>query len=260
MGMRLFLIVLFFCSGGRTCHAAIVSRELGIPCIVGTNNATQLIKNGQTITMACEGEVGSVYDGRIDFKVEKSELSKVSLPKDVNIMMNVGNPDIAFQSSFIPNTGVGLARMEFIINSYIKIHPLFLVNYDKLSSGDSDEEMSDYLIDALDKVEDMTSDYMNKSDYFVDQLAQGIGTIAAAFWPKTVIIRMSDFKSNEYRNLIGGALYEPNEDNPMIGWRGASRFAHFILLCCVWFCFVFFGSAWFGLVCLICCWVVLCRF
>ena len=198
--------------GGRTCHAAIVSRELGIPCVVGTNTATKTIKAGQKITVACEGESGNVYEGAIDFKVKRTSLVNLKRPK-TKIMMNIGNPDIAFESSFIPNDGVGLARLEFIINSYIQIHPLALLNYKKLE----DEEV-------IAKIDALTHGYTNKADFFVDKLAQGVATIAAAFYPKDVIVRMSDFKSNEYANLIGGSTYEPHEENPMIGWRGASRY------------------------------------
>ncbi|MBU0727756.1 phosphoenolpyruvate synthase, partial [Patescibacteria group bacterium] len=198
--------------GGRTCHAAIVSRELGIPCIVGTNDATEVIKSGKKITIACEGESGNVYEGALKFRVKKTSLKNLKRPK-TKIMMNLGNPDLAFESSFIPNDGVGLARMEFIINEYIKIHPLALLNYNKLT----DKEV-------IKKIDELTYGYDNKADYFVDKLAMGVATITAAFYPKPVIVRMSDFKSNEYANLIGGAEYEPDEQNPMIGWRGASRY------------------------------------
>lgn len=198
--------------GGRTCHAAIVSRELGIPCVVGTNNATRAIKNGQKVTVACEGESGNVYDGEIKFNVKRTDIKNMKRPK-TKIMLNLGNPDMAFESSFIPNDGVGLARLEFIINEYIRIHPMALLNYKKLT----DEKV-------IQKIDELTHGYDNKADFFVDRLAQGVATIAAAFYPKDVIVRLSDFKSNEYANLIGGAEYEPHEDNPMIGWRGASRY------------------------------------
>ncbi len=198
--------------GGRTCHAAIVSRELGIPCVVGTENATQVIKTGDKITVACEGELGNIYKGALKFRVKKTSLKNLKMPKS-KIMMNLGNPDIAFESSFIPNAGVGLARLEFIINSYIKIHPLALINFRKIKDAK-----------VKQKINDITAGYKNKTDFFVDKLAEGVATIAAAFWPNDVIVRMSDFKSNEYANLIGGAPYEPKEDNPMIGWRGASRY------------------------------------
>ncbi len=198
--------------GGRTCHAAIVSRELGIPCVVGTNDATAVIKTGRKVTIACEGESGNVYDGILRFTVKKTSLKNIKRPK-TKIMMNLGNPDIAFESSFIPNDGVGLARLEFIINSYIAIHPLALLHYKQLKDED-----------VIDQIDNKTHGYDNKADFFVDKLAQGVATIAAAFYPKDVIVRMSDFKSNEYANLIGGKDFEPEEDNPMIGWRGASRY------------------------------------
>lgn len=198
--------------GGRTCHAAIVSRELGIPCVVGTNNATTAIKNGQKITVACEGESGNVYDGITPFTIKKTSLKDLKRPK-TKIMMNLADPDMAFETSFIPNDGVGLARMEFVINSFIRIHPLALLNYSKIT---------DHAVKT--QIDEITDGYTNKADFFVDKLAQGIGMIAAAFYPKDVIVRMSDFKTNEYANLIGGTPYEPKEDNPMIGWRGASRY------------------------------------
>jgi pyruvate,water dikinase len=198
--------------GGRTCHAAIVSRELGIPCVVGTNEATKKIKNGQKITVACEGENGNIYDGELKFEIKRTSMKNLKMPKNTRIMMNLGDPDLAFKSSFLPNDGVGLARMEFIVNNSIKIHPLALLDYKKLDQNLKNQ------IDAL------TTGYTNKADFFVDRLAQGVGTIAAAFYPKDVIIRMSDFKTNEYAGLIGGTAYEPREDNPMIGWRGASRY------------------------------------
>ncbi len=198
--------------GGRTCHAAIISRELGIPCVVGTKNATKKIKTGDMITVACEGEAGNIYKGALKYTIHKTDVRNIKMPK-TKIMMNIGNPDIAFESSFIPNDGVGLARMEFIINNYIKIHPMALLNYHKLTDHG--------LISTIDE---LTYGYENKADFFVDKLAQGVATLAAAFYPKDVIIRMSDFKTNEYANLIGGTAYEPKEENPMIGWRGASRY------------------------------------
>ncbi len=198
--------------GGRTCHAAIVSRELGLPCVVGTNTATKAIRNGQKITVACEGEAGNVYEGLLKFNVKKTDLKHVKHPK-AKIMMNLGNPEIAFETSFIPNDGVGLARLEFIINSAIQIHPLALVNYKKLTD-----------LETITKIDALTQGYANKTEFFVDKLAEGVGLIAAAFYPKDVIVRMSDFKTNEYANLIGGRAYEPHEENPMIGWRGASRY------------------------------------
>ncbi|MFA5131657.1 MAG: phosphoenolpyruvate synthase [Patescibacteria group bacterium] len=199
--------------GGRTCHAAIVSRELGIPCVVGTENVSLKVKSGRALTIDCSsGEDGYVYEGKLPFRVEKTDIKNLKKPK-TKIMMNIGEPDLAFSTSFIPNDGVGLARMEFIINNYIKIHPLALINYAKLKDQTAKKE--------IDK---LTVGYKNKSQYFVDRLAQGMARISAAFYPKDVIFRLSDFKSNEYANLIGGSAYEPVESNPMIGFRGASRY------------------------------------
>ncbi|MCB9362157.1 phosphoenolpyruvate synthase [Candidatus Woesearchaeota archaeon] len=199
--------------GGRTCHAAIISREIGIPCVVGCQSATEDILSGQGVTVDCaEGDIGYVYEGKLKFKIDKLDLKTIPHTK-TKIMMNVGNPEQAFGLRSLPNSGVGLAREEFIINSYIKIHPLALLEYDKLPDKVLKEQ-----------IEKLTPGYKDKSRYFVDKLAYGIATIAAAFYPHDVIVRMSDFKSNEYANLIGGHLYEPVEDNPMIGWRGASRY------------------------------------
>ena len=199
--------------GGRTCHAAIISREIGIPCIVGTNNGTEKVKNGQRITVSCaEGEIGKIYSGLLKFNIKEIDLKKTPETK-TKVMMNVGNPYEAFEFSFKPNSGVGLAREEFIINSYIKIHPKALINFDKLHEKK-----------VKDKINELTFNYKDKKQFFIDKLAEGIGMIAAAFYPKKVIVRMSDFKTNEYANLVGGKAYEPEEDNPMIGWRGASRY------------------------------------
>jgi len=199
--------------GGRTCHAAIVSRELGIPCIVGTGSATIKLAQGEDVTVDCsEGSIGNVYRGIVPFEIEETNLGTLPKPK-TKITMNLASPEQAFEKSFIPNDGVGLAREEFIINSYIKIHPLALLNY---------ETLPDEIIKRA--IADMTSGYADKAEYFVDKLAEGVGMIAAAFYPKQVIVRLSDFKSNEYANLIGGKLFEPDEENPMIGWRGASRY------------------------------------
>ena len=199
--------------GGRTCHAAIVSRELGIPCIVGTGNATMKLTQGEDVTVDCsEGSIGSVYRGLVPFEVQETDLGTLPKPK-TKIMMNLASPEQAFEKSFIPNEGVGLAREEFIINSYIKIHPLALLNF---------ETLPDEILKRA--IADMTSGYEDKAEFFVDKLAEGVGMIAAAFYPKQVIVRLSDFKSNEYANLIGGKLFEPDEENPMIGWRGASRY------------------------------------
>ncbi len=199
--------------GGKVCHAAIVSRELGVPCIVGTGNATDKIRSGQAITVSCaEGEEGYVYEGLLEYKTEKIDLKELPKTK-TKIMMNIGQPDFAFSQSFIPNQGVGLAREEFIINSYIKIHPLALINYKRIHNSEIKKEINE-----------ITLGYKNKKQYFVDKLAEGIAMIAAAFYPKEVIVRFSDFKSNEYANLIGGHMFEPHEENPMLGFRGASRY------------------------------------
>ncbi len=199
--------------GGRTCHAAIIAREMGIPAIVGCGNATGVIKTGQAVTISCaEGEEGKVYEGLVPFEVVETSLD--NLPKlSTKILMNVGNPEEAFGLSAIPCDGVGLARMEFIIANHIKAHPLALINFDNLEDKAAKREISQ-----------LTARYENKADFFVDKLAHGIGTIAAAFYPKPVVVRMSDFKSNEYANLLGGRAFEPVEENPMIGWRGASRY------------------------------------
>ncbi len=207
--------------GGRTCHAAIISRELGIPCVVGTENGTETIPTGEDVTVSCaEGEEGKVYKGLLKYEVERIDFANVPKTKTM-IMMNVGIPEQAFSQGRIPNDGVGLARIEFVINSHIGIHPLALINYEELKKkAESDEEIRQ-VVEEIDK---KTAAYQDKSQFFVDTLAQGIATIAAGFYPKDVIVRMSDFKSNEYANLIGGQLYEPEEHNPMIGWRGASRY------------------------------------
>lgn len=199
-------------SGGRTAHAAIVSRELGIPCIVGTGKATKILRNGQAVTANCsEGEIGKVYDGLIPFQIKKTNISKLKKPK-TKIMLNLGEPELAFALSFIPNDGVGLAREEFIIANNIKIHPLALINYKKLPP------------DLKEKIDNLTPGFGNKSQFFVEKLAEGMGKIAAAFYPKPVIVRFSDFKSNEYKGLVGGELFELKEENPMLGFRGASRY------------------------------------
>ncbi len=199
--------------GGRTCHAAIVSRELGLPAVVGCNDATEKLENGNLVTVSCaEGEVGFVYPGRLAFDVQKLDVKGLARTR-TKIMMNVGNPEEALRLSFLPNDGVGLAREEFIITSKVKVHPLALLDYDTLTDPGVRQE-----IDRL------TVGYENKPQYYVDKLAEGVATIAAAFYPKDVIVRLSDFKTNEYANLIGGKPYEPVEENPMIGFRGASRY------------------------------------
>ena len=199
--------------GGRTCHAAIVSRELGVPAIVGTERGTDVLADKENVTVCCaEGETGFVYGGKLPFEVQRVNLKDISRPR-TKIMMNVGNPEEAFALSFMPNDGVGLAREEFIISTYIKAHPLALLDYDKL-----DDPLAKAEIDRI------TTGYSDKPQFFVDKLAQGVAMIAAAFYPKDVILRLSDFKTNEYANLVGGGKYEPKEENPMIGFRGASRY------------------------------------
>ena len=198
--------------GGRTCHAAIIARELGIPAIVGCGNATEVIGNGKTVTVNCaEGDTGFIYEGAQKYRVEKISLDTANRPR-TKIMMNLGNPDQAFEHSFLPNDGVGLARLEFIINHSIQVHPRALLEYEKL---DKEEQQH---IDRL------TAGYDDRRVYFINRLAEGVGTIAAAFHPKPVIVRLSDFKSNEYASLFGGARFEPQEENPMLGLRGASRY------------------------------------
>ncbi len=198
--------------GGRTCHAAIVSRELGIPAVVGTGNATEVLETGREITVSCaEGEDGLVYDGILPFHKDTLILKDMKRPK-TEIMMNLGNPEEAFGFSMIPNDGIGLARLEFIITSYIKVHPMALVHPEKVKD-----------LKVLREIEQLTRGY-RREDYFVEQLAQGVSTIAAAFYPKPVVVRMSDFKTNEYASLLGGSYFEMEESNPMIGFRGASRY------------------------------------
>jgi pyruvate,water dikinase len=201
--------------GGRTCHAAIVSRELGVPCIVGTERGTEVIPEGETVTVSCaEGEVGAVYRGAVPF--ERRTVDLTSLPsRDTKVLLNVGNPGEAFKLGMLPADGVGLARIEFIIASVVKVHPLALIHPDRVA-----DPAARAAIDAL------TRGYADRVDYFVDRLAEGVGIIAAAFYPRDVIVRLSDFKSNEYAGLIGGKAFEPTEANPMLGFRGASRYAH----------------------------------
>lgn len=206
--------------GGRTSHAAIVSRELGIPCIVGCENATNRIRTGQIITVDTTGAEGLIYEGSLAFKVIEHDIKKISKPK-TKIMMNIATPDTAFEKSFLPNDGVGLAREEFIIAGNIGIHPNALINYKKLKAKNS--KIENHIVFEIDK---KTIGYDDKLQFYVDKLAYGIAKIGAAFYPNPVIVRFSDFKTNEYRTLIGGELYEPQEENPMIGWRGASRYYH----------------------------------
>ena len=201
--------------GGRTCHAAIVARELGIPAVVGTGDATEHIADGQEVTVSCaEGDVGKVYDGKVPFEVIETDLEELPRPA-TEIQINLGNPELAFKTSFLPNDGVGLARMEFIINEYIKAHPLALLH---------PERIDDERVRA--RLEELVQGYPAPADFFVRQLSEAVGTIAAAFWPRPVVVRLSDFKSNEYAALLGGRWFEPVESNPMLGFRGAARYVH----------------------------------
>ena len=199
--------------GGRTCHAAIVSRELGIPAIVGTGTGTSSIRTGEDVTVSCaEGDEGFVYRGRLPIRVERTNLADLPRPR-THMMMNVANPAEAFSLSFLPNDGVGLARLEFIIGTHVRAHPMALLRPGQISDPKQRRE-----------IERLTAGYTDKGQYFVDRLAEGVAMIAAAFWPKDVIVRLSDFKTNEYAGLLGGAAFEPREENPMLGFRGASRY------------------------------------
>ncbi|WP_423855928.1 phosphoenolpyruvate synthase [Acidithiobacillus sulfuriphilus] len=201
--------------GGRTCHAAIIARELGIPAVVGADNATTALQDGAMVTVSCaEGDMGFVYAGALPFEIRHTDLATLQRPA-TEIMINLGNPDIAFQTSMLPNDGIGLARMEFIINSAIKAHPMALLHPEKVE--DEGEKAA---------LAQLVAGFGQPADFFVQRLSEGIGTIAAAFYPKPVVVRMSDFKSNEYASLLGGRWFEPSEDNPMLGFRGASRYAH----------------------------------
>jgi pyruvate,water dikinase len=206
--------------GGRTCHAAIVSRELGVPCVISTGNGTEVLKGTKEVTIDCSGGEGRVYEGRMKYRIDEVEVTKVPRPK-TRIMMNFGIPGGAFIQSRIPNDGVGLAREEFIINSYIGIHPMALIEYDELKKAAKKDEK---LAKVIEKIDERSAAYEDKRGFFIDNLAMGIAKIAAGFYPNEVIVRFSDFKTNEYANLIGGYRYEPEESNPMIGWRGASRY------------------------------------
>jgi len=208
--------------GGRTSHAAIVSRELGIPCIVGTENATKKTKTGQTVTVDTTGSEGYVYDGALKFKIVEHDVKRIPKIK-TKIMMNIATPDTAFEKSFLPNSGVGLAREEFIIASDIGIHPMALLEFKGLEKK---VRRDPKIRKIVNEIERKTLGFKDKKAYYVNNLAYGIAKIAAAFYPKDIIVRFSDFKTNEYRQLIGGELYEPYEENPMIGWRGASRYYH----------------------------------
>ncbi len=201
--------------GGRTCHAAIVAREIGVPALVGCGDATAAIRTGDEVTVSCaEGDTGHVYGGRVPFRVIDTDLAALPMPR-TRLMVNIGNPDIAFRTRFLPNDGVGLARMEFIVAEHIRIHPMALAHPEQVADPD-----------VRAAIERLTRDHPSPADYFVRELSEGVGTIAAAFWPKPVIVRMSDFKTNEYASLLGGAAFEPVEANPMLGFRGAARYAH----------------------------------
>jgi pyruvate,water dikinase len=201
--------------GGRTCHAAIVARELGIPAVVGAERATSALTEGQVVTVSCaEGDTGMVYDGAVPFRVERLDLSQLPRPR-TRIMVNLGNPDQAFQTARLPVDGVGLARMEFIISESIKAHPMALIHPDRVEDGAE-----------RDRIACLIRHYPDGAAYFIERLSEGIGTIAAAFHPRPVIVRLSDFKTNEYASLIGGRWFEPVEENPMLGFRGAARYAH----------------------------------
>jgi len=201
--------------GGRTCHAAIISRELGIPAVVGCEDATTGIEPGAMVTVSCaEGDVGRVYDGKLEFQIEKTDLSSLATPK-TDIMLNLANPEIAFKSSFLPCQGVGLARMEFIINESIKAHPMALIHPEKVDD-----------LGVKRRLQELTENYSTGEEFFIEKLSEGVGTIAAAFYPKPVVVRLSDFKSNEYAAMLGGRWFEPEEENPMIGFRGAARYSH----------------------------------
>ncbi|MGA8760035.1 MAG: phosphoenolpyruvate synthase, partial [Stellaceae bacterium] len=201
--------------GGRTCHAAIVARELGVPAVVGAEGAVGRLADGRVVTVSCaDGEVGTVYDGQLEFEVTRVSATAVPRPR-TEIMVNLGNPELAYHTAMLPNDGVGLARMEFIISEHIGIHPMALVEPDKVASKA-----------ARATIARLVKNYAHPADFFIEKLSEGVGTIAAAFYPKPVIIRLSDFKTNEYASLIGGAAFEPKEDNPMLGFRGASRYAH----------------------------------
>ena len=201
--------------GGRTCHAAILARAMAIPAVVGTGSATTTLQTGTPVTVSCaEGDAGRVYGGELKFHIEHREVAGMARPK-TKVMLNLGNPDLAFKTSFLPNDGIGLARVEFVITESIKVHPLALVHPERVRD------------DAVrDQIAKLTAGYGCGGDFFVERLSEGIGTIAAAFWPKPVVVRMSDFKTNEYARLGGGADFEPLESNPMIGLRGAFRYAH----------------------------------
>ncbi len=215
--------------GGATCHAAIVSRELGVPCIVGTRVSAKVLKNNQEITIDCtQGKTGRIFEGKVSFVIKKYSLKKI--PKlATKIMVNIGAPDIAFKTSFLPNNGAGLTRQEFIIAEKIRIHPLALYYHKEIQNPKSEIRNKSQIPNSkfqaiIKQIDEITIEHKDKKEFFIKELAEGIGQIAAAFWPKPVIVRLSDLKTNEYRALIGGELFEPEEANPMLGWRGASRY------------------------------------
>jgi pyruvate,water dikinase len=201
--------------GGRTCHAAIVARELGVPAVVGATGAKQALQTGSLVTVSCaEGDIGRVYQGKLPFERTQVDVSAIKRPRTA-IMLNLGNPELAFRTAMLPNEGVGLARMEFIISEHVRVHPMALANPEKVTS-----------VSAQQAIRRLVRNYARPADYFIEKLSEGVGTIAAAFYPKPVIVRLSDFKTNEYAKLIGGAAFEPKEENPMLGFRGAARYAH----------------------------------
>jgi pyruvate,water dikinase len=201
--------------GGRTCHAAIVARELGIPAVVGAEGASGVLRDGEPVTVSCaEGDIGRVYEGLLKYRVDRSDLTDLKRPA-THIMVNLGNPELAFKTSLMPCDGVGLARMEFIINEHIKVHPIAVLHPERI--GD---------VAVRERVQAVYAGYPDGASYFIEKLAEGVGTIAAAFYPRPVIVRLSDFKSNEYAALLGGRDFEPHEENPMIGFRGAARYIH----------------------------------
>jgi pyruvate,water dikinase len=201
--------------GGRTCHAAIVARELGIPAVVGAEGASERLKDGAAVTVSCaEGDIGRVYEGTLRFRVDKSDLTGFKRPA-TEVMVNLGNPELAFKTALLPSDGVGLARMEFIINEHIKVHPMAVLHPERITDPE-----------VRQRVQAQWAGHPDGASYFIEKLAEGVGTIAAAFHPRPVIVRLSDFKSNEYAALLGGRDFEPHEENPMLGFRGAARYIH----------------------------------
>jgi pyruvate,water dikinase len=203
--------------GGRTCHAAIVARELGIPAVVGAEGASRLLADGEPVTVSCaEGDIGRVYDGQLPFRVDRTDLATLKKPRTA-VMVNLGNPELAFKTAMLPCDGVGLARMEFIVNEHIRLHPMAALHPERVADAQVRAHVQALWRDA---------GHASGADYFVQRLSEGVATIAAAFHPRPVIVRLSDFKSNEYAALLGGRDFEPHEENPMIGFRGAARYVH----------------------------------